>query len=212
MIGYFRRTPLGWTLIAVLFGFAAFYAFVVWSVATTPFSEAYRRTYMTREFAVYPQSVEFRPRDGLEYRPGKVVEVAEVKSRWYLARFDWWRFNPPTPFLKGLRGRVFLSVPAEARASGRPHRLRLEFTCRMPPGRETRLDIAVNGTTLGDVACGTGPSVFETTLPAGLFPRDAYEDITITRRVPDLWERVATRLALRFDAVALDRFVISPVE
>lgn len=212
MTGYFKRTPLGWSLVGLLVAIAAFYLHVGWTVKTTTFSEAYRRTFLTGEFAVYPQSTEFRPRDGLEYRPGKVIEIAEKPSRWYLSRFEWWRFNPSVPYLKGLEGRLFMSIPAEARAPGRPHRLRLEFSCRMPPGRETVLDISVNGTAVGDVACGEGAAVFETVLPAGLFPKAAYEEIAIVRRLPGAWERVATRLALRFDAVALDRFVISPVE
>jgi hypothetical protein len=209
---YFHRSARAWLLIAACFGMALFYAYVVWIARHPTVGEAYQRTFMTGEFAVYPQSTQFRPRDGLAYQPGTTIEVADKPARWYLSRFDWWRFHPPVPYLRNRDGRVFMSIPTAARRPDRPHRLVMEFTCRYPAGTSVDLAISVNGTPVGRLACAQGSVRLDTVLPAGLFPRAAYEEIRIERPDLSLWERVATRVSLRFDAVALDRFSITPLE
>lgn len=210
--GWFRRTPAGWALLAASAALALFYLHVVRTALNPDVSEAHRRTFITGEFAVFPQSRVFLPGDGLAYAPGATVEVATFRGRAHLARFDWWRFAVPKPWLKKQDGRVFLSVPEPLRRPDLPHRLRLEIACAYPSGASALLAVSVNGAPLGQAICAQGLVAFERDLPAGLFPAGAYEEIRISRPGLNWVERLAIGLGLRYDAVALERFSITPLE
>lgn len=210
--GWLRRRPAGWAGLAFALACAAFYLHVARTALNPEVSEGYRRTFITGEFAVYPTSPVFRPADGLAYTPGAVVQVADRLGRAHLARFDWWRYARPKPWLKRSDGRVFLSVAPDLRRPDLPHRLRLGLTCAYPPGRGATLAIFVNGRAVAQAPCARGPVEIDAILPPGVFPTQAWEEIRIARPGLSWSERLAIRLGLRFDAVALDSFSVAPVE
>jgi hypothetical protein len=210
LAGWFRRAPSGWALLGAAALCALFYLHVARTALGGRTDEAYLRTFVTGEFAVYPQSTAFRPGDGLAYAPGAEVELAGRRDRRHLARFDWWRFSQPKPWLKRVDGRAFFSIPPALRRPDLAHRLRLDLSCAYPPGAGARLAIGVNGETVAEAWCGQGPVALDVTLPPGRIGVRAYEEIRIARPGLSFAERMRIRLGLRFDAVALDRFSVTP--
>jgi hypothetical protein len=206
------RTPSGWLALAALAVVVGFLGLAVYKIANPTADEAYRRTFMTGEFPLNPNAPAFRPDGGLAYVPGTRHDLVPFRQRRYFARFDWRRFDPKVPYLTGFMGRLFLSVPDRARAEGKPHRLTLWFACRFPEGEFADLAVSVNGTGLGAARCAAGDTVFEATIPAGVFPKSTYEEIRVTRTPDGFRPWLLNRLSLRYDAVALTAFEIKVAE
>lgn len=207
---WLERDARGWAALAVAAGLAAVYAAVVWAALNPAVSEAHRRTFMTGEFGVYPAAEIFGPDGGLAYAPGEPAALALPAGRRHLARFDWLREPGRPPTLRGLEGRLFLSVPRPERRGDLPHRLTLRFACAHPPGEGALLAVRVNGAPAGEIACGFGRSLFTATLPPGRFGVLDVDEIRVSRPGLGMWERAAIRLGLS-PAVALEAFSVTPV-
>lgn len=209
--GWLDRSAAGWAGLAVAAGFALFYAAVVWAALRPAVDEAHRRTFMTGEFGVYPAAAVFGPDGGLAYAPGERVALALPAGRRHLARFDWLREPGRPPALRGVAGRLFLSVPRLARRGDLAHRLALRFACAPPPGESARLAVRVNGVPAGEADCALGRSILTATLPPGRFGVLDFDEIRVERLDLDAWERVLLRLGLGGRAVALEAFSVTPL-
>ena len=205
------RSLSGWLILLLLPVLAAFYLHVFSVIARPQVDEAYRRTYLTGEFAVYPAADGWKPGDGLDYRPGTLIDLRQSEQRNWLARFDWHRVDTPTVTLRGFAGRLFLHLPETDDAATRRHRLRLGFVCKLSAQHGGRLSALVNGTYVGDVYCGMGAVQIDAIVPAGVLGQRRYDEITIHRLDGGLLERLETRLGLRVHGVELAWFQIDPI-
>lgn len=206
------RGLTGWASFAAVAVMMGIFALTLWQVAHPRVDEAYRRTFITREFAIYPTSPVYAPRNGLTYELGRRIPLAEGTNRWFLARYDFYRFDKVTPFLKGFRGRLYFHLPPPSRAVDRPHRLAMQITCRFPDKPLTELSVTVNGTPVGVVPCADGPSLFEATVPPGLIGARDYEMIEIRRTPRDLADRIETRFGTVYGRIAWDWFEVDVVK
>ncbi len=202
------RSVGGWLLLVLLAALVLFYLHVFSLIAAPHVSEAYRRTYFTGEFAVFPEAKGWAPRGGLDYRIGTFVDLRRPEMRVWVARFDWRRVETPAVTLFGFSGRLFLHVVDSPGAETRPHRLRLGFMCRLTVDHASDLFVAVNGRDIGRAPCSSGPVVFDAAVPAGLIGARAFDEISIRRASASVVEHLLTRLGFRADAVQLDWFSV----
>jgi hypothetical protein len=207
----FARGIRGWLAFAAIGGMLVVFAITLWRIANPNVDEAYRRTFITREFAIYPTSPVYGGRNGLTYELGRRVQLAEGNNRWYLARYEFYRFDKVTPFLKGFRGRLYFHLPPMTRQPEKPHRLAMQITCRFDDKPATEMAVSVNGTPIGVVPCANGSATFEATLPPGLIGARDYDMIEIRRTPRDLSDRFETRFATAYGRVAWDWFEVDVV-
>lgn len=206
------RGARGWLSFAAIGVMLLVFAVTLWKIAHPNVDEAYRRTFITREFAIYPTSPIYGGRNGLTYELGRRVQLADSESRWYLGRYEFYRFDKVTPFLKGFRGRLYFHLKPETRAVDKPHRLAMQITCRFDDKPATELAVSVNDVPLGSMPCGNGSATFEATLPAGLIGARDYEKIEIRRTPRDLADRLETRFATAYGRIAWDWFEVGVVK
>lgn len=206
-----RRSAGGWLLIAAMALLGVFYLHVLKTAATPNVDEAFRRTFITREFGAYPLSPVYEGRNGLGYQVGTRVVFDTERTRLLLSRFDWTGYDAIGPYLESFHGRLFFHVTNAADIAGRPLMLRLTIDCAMPEGTSAHLAITANRHELGVVPCGRGRIEPVFALPPGAIGTRPYDRITLTRAPATLAERVLTRLGLRHDAVALRAMEIAPV-
>lgn len=206
-----RRTALGWLMLGLIAGLAVFYGYVLWLAAHPHVDEAYRRTFMTGEFGVFPKSDDFKGEDGLAYAMGRTLNVRDPEQRRSLSRFDWEHNEQPNVTLRGGVGRLFLHVTGEPDAAKRAHRLSIGLRCRIPLDQAGDVDVSVNGVVVGSADCGKGRVTIEGLVPAGLLGVETYDTITIRRTIGSLYERILTRLGFRVQAVELVALTISPI-
>jgi hypothetical protein len=207
---WLRRPAEAWALIAVCVVFAGVYAATLRAAAHPRVTEGYRRTFMTAEFRVFPESAVFAPEDGLAYAPGAVIDGATARGRRHFARFDWRWTRDGRMALRGGSGRLFLAVPDAARRPGAAHRLVAEFGC--PAGGEgTRLAVSVNGAAAGEAVCADGAARLDATIPPGVFPAAGWEEIVVARPDAGRGARLGARLGLAGETVTLDRLSLTPL-
>jgi hypothetical protein len=207
---WLRRPARGSALIALCVASAGVYAAVMWAAAHPRVTEGYRRTFMTAEFRVYPESAVFAPADGLAYAPGATIDGATARGRRHFARFDWRRTRDGRMALRGPAGRLFLSVPDAARRPGAAHRLVAVFGC--PAGGEaTRLAVSVNGAAAGETVCADGAALLDATVPAEVFPAARWEEIVVARPEAGRAARLGARLGFASQTVTLDRLSLTPL-
>jgi hypothetical protein len=181
----------------------AFYAYVALLVRLPHVDEAYRRTFLTGEFLVYPTSDSWKPGGGLDYPVGTYIDFHRGDMRNWLARPDWTYADKPIVTLRGTTGRLFFHLTGGADAAKRRHKLTLWFACHLPTGEAGDLDVSVNGLAVAAVDCGEGPAKIEADLPAGSLGVQGYDEIALTRAEGSLIVRIATRFGFRAQAVEL---------
>ncbi len=206
-----RRTVLGWLMLVALAGLVAFYGYVLWLAAHPHVDEAYRRTFITGEFGVFPQSDDFKGEDGLAYPIGKTLNFRDPEQRRNLSRFDWEHNEQPDVTLRGGVGRLYLHVTGEADAAKHTHRISVVLRCQIPLDQAGDVDVSVNGVVVGSGDCGKGRVTIDGLVPAGLLGGQTYDTITIRRTIGSLYERILTRLGFRIQAVELVSLTISPM-
>ncbi len=206
-----RRTLLGWLMLVVLAGLAAFYGYVLWLAAHPHVDEAYRRTFMTGEFGVFPGADDFKGADGLAYPVGKTLNFRDPEQRRNLSRFEWEHNEQPDVTLRGGVGRLYLHVTGEADAAQHSHRISVVLRCHIPLDQAGDVDVSVNGTVVGSADCGKKRVTIDGLVPAGLLGAQTYDTITIRRTIGSLYERIMTRLGFRIQAVELVSLTISPM-
>lgn len=187
-----------------------FYLAVGAMVLMPPEDEDFRRTYLTREFGVYPPSAFFKGRNGLDYTPGETVDLTKAVPRQYLNRFDWlWR-GPPGVWLDGYRGRIFLHVRDDLRRPEAAHRLSLTAACAYGDDVAGRFTVSVNGVPSVAFACpaGTEPFTVVADLPPGSIGRARYDEIRLERTPEGLSDRFWTALGQRLPGFALVSFKV----
>jgi hypothetical protein len=181
-----------------------FYGYVAILVANPRVDEAYRRTFLTGEFSVYPTVDAWKPGDGLDYGVGSYIDFRRPDMRQWLARQDWHRVDTPGVTLRGTSGRLFLHLTGEPAPATRPHRLTIGLFCALSARHAGEIEVSVNGRVVGTTEeCSDGPVSIEADLPPGSLGRNRYDEITISRDAGSLFERIATRLGLRAQAVEL---------
>ena len=198
-----RRGPLGWMLLLPVAAMLVFYVYVGVLFFRPHVSEAYRRTFLTGEFAIFPAADSWKPGDGLDYQVGTRLDFGRTDMRQWLARLDWRRVDTEAVTLRGAAGRVFLHLVGEDDPAARRHRLTLQLTCRQTARHAGPISVRVNGETVGGADCGDGALTIEADLPPGSLGVNRYETIEITRPEGGFFERIAMRLGLRADAVEL---------
>jgi hypothetical protein len=186
---------------------ALFYLLPLKAALFPDVDESYRRTFITGEFGGYPTSPVFKGENGLGYKLGTTVTLNAERPRLILARYDWLGWEDDGPYMKGMRGRVFLHMEDRFAIAGRPLRLSLGFVCAMPKHAGASLTVTVNDTAVGSLPCRRGAVTAHFTVPAGVMGVHAYDRITVTRS-GGWWERLKTRLGLRYDAVVLEELAI----
>lgn len=206
-----RRTVTGWLMLACIASLAVFYGYVLWLAARPHVDEAYRRTFLTGEFGVFPQSDDFKGEDGLAYPVGKTLNFRDPEQRRNLSRFDWEHNEQPDVTLRGGVGRLYLHVTGEADAAKVAHRIKVVLSCHIPLDQAGDVDLSVNGVVVGSVDCGRGRVTIDGLVPAGLLGAETYDTITIRRTIGSLYERILTRLGFRIQAVELVALTILPM-
>lgn len=204
------RTASGWLMLAASAALALFYVLPLKAALTPSVDEGYRRNFITREFGAYPTSPVFKGENGLGYKLGTTVVLNAEKPRLILSRYDWLGWDEEGPYMRGMEGRLFLHMEDRVAAYGRSLRLSLGFVCAMPRGAGATLTVTVNDTKVGTLPCRRGAVTAHFTVPAGTMGLKAYDQITISRAPDGWWERVKTRLGLRYSAVALEEIAIRP--
>lgn len=204
-----RRGVAGWLMLAATAALALFYVWPLKAALFPDVDEAYRRTFITREFNAYPTSPVFEGKNGLGYTLGTKVVLNAEKPRLILSRYDWRGWEDVGPYMAGLRGRVFLHMENASAILGRSLRLSLGVECNMPRGSRASLIVDVNGTKVGTIPCRRDAVTAHLIVPAGLMGVKAYDQITLTRDPAGFFERLATRLGLRYDAVSLKHLTIT---
>jgi hypothetical protein len=198
-----RRGILGWLLLVPIVCLLAVYAEVA-IVATHPnVDEAYRRTFLTSEFSVYPASDSWKPDDGLDYPVGTYVDFHRSDMRNWLSRLDWHRVNTPNVTLRGTSGRLFLHLVGEADPVQHRHRLIVWLDCHLSLRHAGEAQVSVNGRAVGSADCGESAMRIEADLPPGSLGAVRYDQIDVARTEGSVIERIATRLGLRAQAVEL---------
>lgn len=201
-------------MLAVFWGLVLFYAVVAYAVFNPRTDDDYRRTYVTREFGVYPPSAFFEGRNGLTYEPGTVLDMTKSTARLHLNRFDWIWQGGAGPGLDRYTGRIFVHLRPELEPAQRAHVLKLDLVCAFPDGVSGRFTVSLNGAPIGAFVCAEtpGPFVFEAMLPPGSIGIERYDEIRIGRE-PENWsDRAATILGRRIAALQLAAFEIEPLD
>jgi hypothetical protein len=198
-----RRGVLGWLLLLPIAGLLAFYAAVALAVTHPNVDEAYRRTFLTSEFSIFPASDTWKPGDGLDYAIGTYIDFRRSDMRNWLSRLDWHRVDRPSVTLRGTFGRIYLHLTGEADPTQRRHRLTVWLDCRLSLRHAGEIEVSVNGRAVGSADCGEGAIRIEADLPAGSLGATRYDQIDVARTEGSVIERIATRLGLRAQAVEL---------
>jgi hypothetical protein len=198
-----RRGLVGWLLLLPIAAMLAFYGYVAALVANPHVDEAYRRTFLTGEFAVYPTVDSWKPGNGLDYRVGAYLDFRRSDMRQWLSRSDWHRMDTATVTLRGASGRLFLHMIGEPDVAARRHKLTVDLVCRLSMHHASEIEVSVNGRVVGSADCGDGAVTIEADLPAGSLGGVQYDEITISRAEGSVFERIATRLGFRAQAVEL---------
>jgi hypothetical protein len=204
-----RRGVAGWLMLAATAALALFYVWPLHAALFPAVDEGYRRNFITKEFNAYPTSPVFMGKNGLGYTLGKTLVFDAEVPRLVLSRYDWLGWEDEGPYMAGLQGRVFLHMEDARAVLGRSLRLSLGILCNMPKGSRASLVVDVNGTKVGTVPCRREAVTAHIVVPAGLMGVKTYDQITLSRQPSGLWERVATRLGLRYDAVSLKQMTIT---
>lgn len=203
-----RRSFRGWLALLGLVALAGFYAYVLTLVRGRTFDEGYRRTFMTREFAINPRADGYGPAGGLGLDLGARIDL--VAERRFHERFAWTRTREDGAFLIGASGRLFFALADARGAAGRAHRLELDLRCDLPAAVEVR--IAVDGVAVGAVACGAGAARATFELPAGTIDARRFHEIAVARPVETLAERLATATGLRARALEVRAMRLDAVD
>jgi hypothetical protein len=197
------RTLAGWLLLAPIAALMVFYAYVATLVVNPHVDEAYTRTFLTREFQLYPTADGWKPGDGLDYVVGTYVDFHRHDMRRWLGRLGWQRFDTPTVTLRAISAGIYLHLVGEADPGLKRHKLTIALICRLPLYHAGEIEVIVNGHAAGSADCGEGAVTIEADLPAGSLGVHTYDTIEIARDEGSVFERIATRLGLRAQAVEL---------
>lgn len=182
-------------LLAVL-ALCGLYAHVALLARGQVFDEGYRRTFVTREFAINPRADGFGPAGGLGLATGVTVDL--VAERRFHERFGWTRTRDDGAYLVGASGRLYFALENPAAAARRAHRLTLDLHCALPEPVAAQVEIA--GVAVS-VPCGSGLARAIVELPAGLLGARRFEEVRISRPVADWREWLATAAGLRARAL-----------
>lgn len=205
-----RRSIAGWLTLAAISVVIGVYVHVFGLVLAPHVDEAYRRTFVTGEFGVFPEANAFAPGGGLDYQMGSLVDLRQPDQRRWLSRFEWEHNEQPIVTLRGLTGHLYLHITGEPDAGQRAHKLAIALRCRIAHDEAGDVDVRVNGESVGSVDCGSGMASLEADLPVGRIGVKTYDVIEIRRSAGSLYERILTRLGLRARAVELVAFSIAP--
>lgn len=202
-------------MLAIIALLGVFYLYVLKTVATPHVDEAFRRTFITREFGGYPASPVFKGKDGLSYKIGTRVTFTDDDSeaeRNLLSRFDWGgNREDDGPYLRAFRGRLFFHIEDPQAIAGKPLLLKLAVDCNFPADYPATVSVAAGSVEVGRFTCAAGHVEPEFTLPADRYGRHFYDSLTLVRTPSGLMERIATRLGLRADALQLVAFEIRQI-
>jgi hypothetical protein len=166
--------------VLALIGVAALaveYVAVAAAVATPDVDEAYRRTWMTGEFSVYPQSDAFAGVDGLTLVPGRIAHLTDRVERRSLSRFGWDRDEDGAPTLDEAIGHFYFRLP-DGKPDAAVHRLQLGFDCPTASTPQT-FAVSVDGRRVGSADCRAGAAAGGVSLVIGRLDARTYHDVAI---------------------------------
>ena len=194
-----RQRGRGFFLTATLI-LVASYAVAVHALLTPRWTEAYRRTFATGEFGIYPRAQQVLDgKNGLGGGLGERVDLGSPRGRRLLGRFEWRKFDPTAPYMVGTQGSIFVRLPDEAR-SDIGLILRLELQC----GRTglSGLDVLVQGKTVYSGPCDKAET--KLSVPFNLSSdRDEYTEIQFRRSGLTWLDELRIRIGLSYEDFAV---------